>query len=158
MTTTTTKKRLIDHLSLAELLGITPIRPELLRLAGLPILLGTITIGRPTPSQNVLRRRYRNKHAYARLRDELASWIMVGMANGRIPKATGKRVLIVTRYAKSKRYLLDRGNHVGGCKPLIDAAIIRGLITDDTEDALDDRYKQDIDAEAPRTEIVVADA
>jgi hypothetical protein len=83
---------------------------------------------------------------------------MVGMANGSIPPAVGRRRLVITRYCKSKRYLLDRGNLVGGCKPLLDAAIIRGLIKDDTEDALDDHYQQEVDAGHPRTEITVEDA
>ncbi|MBT8454160.1 MAG: hypothetical protein KJO40_19510 [Deltaproteobacteria bacterium] len=121
-------------------------------------MIGLITVDRLTPSQNELRRKYKNRHAYARLRNEFCDWIMVGMANGGIPRAVGRRRLVITRYAKSKRYLLDRGNLVGGCKPLLDAAIIRGLITDDTEDALDDHYRQEVDAACPRTEIAVEDA
>ena len=121
-------------------------------------LIWSFEIDRLTPSQNELARRYRNRHAYAKLRTEFELWIMAGMANGRIPKATGRRKLTITRYAKSKRYLLDRGNLVGGCKPLLDAAIQMGLIMDDKEELLDDHYEQEVCAKRPRTEVEVTDA
>lgn len=119
-------------------------------------ILGTITIGELTPSQNVLVRKYRNKFAYAKLRDRLQQWIMAGMANGRIPKATRKRTLTITRYTRHRQFLLDRGNLVGGCKPLLDAATRQGLILDDREDYLDDIYEQQVDADE-RVVIVISE-
>ncbi len=116
----------------------------------------TITIGELTPSQNVLARRHKHPAAYKKLRDRLQTWLMVEMTNGRIPKATTKRRLTITRYVRSKRYLLDRGNFVGGCKPLLDAAIRQGLIKDDREEWLDDVYHQEI-SQQQRTEILVED-
>lgn len=86
---------------------------------------GRIEIGAPTPSQNVLKRRYRSPHAYKKLRSQLQQWVMVGMVNGGIPPAEGRRRLVIQRYARGKRYLLDRGNLIGGCKPLLDAAILQ---------------------------------
>ena len=122
------------------------------------IAIGTITIGELTPSQNVLSRRYRHAHVYRTLRDRFAGWLMVEMMNQRIPCATGRRRLEIVRIVRSKRYLLDRGNFVGGCKPLLDAAIRRGLIKDDREEWLDDHYRQEVDAaRAGRTEIRVSD-
>lgn len=115
-----------------------------------------IRIDELTPSQNVLRTKYRHHAAYRKLRDRMTQWIMVGMANGEIPRATGRRRLTITRYTRSKRYLLDRGNFVGGCKPLLDAAITRGLLLDDREEFLDDIYHQTVDADE-RTEIAVED-
>jgi hypothetical protein len=119
--------------------------------------LGLIRIGELTPSENVLLRKYRNKFAYAKLRDRLQQWIMVGMANARIPKATRKRTLTIIRYARHKQFLLDRGNFVGGCKPLLDAATRQGLILDDREDLVDDIYQQAIDAANGRVDIIVAE-
>lgn len=117
---------------------------------------GLIRIDELTPSQNVLVRRLHNRYVYAKLRSKFQTWIMVGMANGKIAKATGRRRLTITRYVRSRRYLLDRGNFIGGCKPLLDAARLQGLIVDDTEALLDDHYVQKIDAD-PRVEILVED-
>lgn len=116
-----------------------------------------IEIGILTPSQNILARKFKQPYAYKKLRDTLESWLMVGRTNHRIPKATGRRRLTITRYAKHERYLLDRGNFVGGCKPLLDAAIRQGLIIDDKEVHLDDVYEQQIDAKRPRTELRIED-
>jgi hypothetical protein len=120
-------------------------------------LLGILTIGELTPSQNVLARKYKNRYAYKKLRDRLQQWLMVEMVNQRIAAATGKRRLVITRFVRSKRYLLDRGNLVGGCKPLLDAAIRQGLIIDDREEWLDDAYEQEVQESAERTEIRVED-
>lgn len=98
-----------------------------------------------TPSQNVLMRAYRSKHAYAGLRDRYATELMVAMANGSIPAATARRALVITRIVRRAAWLLDRGNLVGGCKPLLDAAVLRGLIRDDKEDWLDDEYEQRVE-------------
>lgn len=116
----------------------------------------SIRIQRHTPSQNVLVRKYKNPHAYAKLRNELSQWIMVGMANAGIPKAKRRRRLTITRFAKSKRHLLDRGNLVGGCKPLLDAATQQGLILDDKEEHLDDIYHQEV-GPAAEVHILVED-
>jgi hypothetical protein len=113
-----------------------------------------IVIDELTPSQNKFKGMHH--HAYRRLRERFCSWIMVGMANGGIPRASGKRTLRIVRYAKTKRYLLDRGNFIGGCKPLLDAAIAMGLIVDDTEDMLDDIYEQRVaERGQPRVELFI---
>lgn len=115
-----------------------------------------IRIGFLTPSQNVLQRKYRLPFRYKKLKTELQTILMVEMANNGIPKAKARRRLTITRYVRSKRYLLDRGNLVGGCKPLLDAATLQGLIIDDKEEHLDDQYKQAVDPDE-RTEIRVED-
>ncbi len=120
-----------------------------------PTLVGIITIGELTPSQNVLARKFKNRYAYRDLRDRLQQWLMVEMTNQRIPRAAGKRRLTITRFVRNKRYRLDRGNFVGGCKPLLDAAIRQGLIRDDKEEWLDDVYKQEVRDRAACTEIRV---
>jgi hypothetical protein len=118
-------------------------------------VLGTIVLQELTPSQNVLARAYRNRHVYRGLRERMQTWVMVGMVNARIAPAQGKRRLTITRYVRNERYRLDRGNFVGGCKPLLDAAIRQRLIKDDREEWLDDVYHQAIGQE--RTEILVED-
>ena len=117
---------------------------------------GLIRIDELTPSQNRLARGLHNRFVYRNLRNRFQTWIMVGMVNGKISKATGRRRLTITRYVRSRRYLLDRGNFIGGCKPLLDAAIRQGLILDDREEHLDDRYEQKVDA-TPRVEVLVED-
>lgn len=69
---------------------------------------------------------------------------MVLMRNEGVPRASGRRKLTITRFAVSRRHLLDRGNLIGGCKPLLDAAIHQGLIVDDKEEYLDDEYRQEV--------------
>lgn len=107
------------------------------------------------PSQNEIMRRYRTPQAYDRL---LAGWHQVFRAAAlTIPKATGRRCLEITRYIRDKNYRLDRGNLVGGCKPLLDAAVQAGLLIDDREDHLDDHYDQRIDP-VERVRIAISDS
>lgn len=106
------------------------------------------------PSQNEIMRRFRTPQAYDRL---LAGWRQVfGAAATTIPKATGRRRLEITRFIRGKKYWLDRGNLVGGCKPLLDAAVHAGLLIDDREDHLDDHYDQRIDP-VERVRIAISD-
>ncbi len=81
---------------------------------------------------------------------------MVGMTNGRIPRATGRRRLTICRFVRSERYVLDKDNLVGGAKPLIDAATRQGLLRDDTSEWLEGVYLQAISKDE-RVEINVVD-
>lgn len=106
------------------------------------------------PSQNEIMRRYRSPHAYDRL---LAEWHGVFRAAATtIPKATDRRRLEITRFIRNTNYRLDRGNLVGGCKPVLDAAVHAGLLIDDREEHLDDHYEQRIDP-VERVEIAISD-
>lgn len=106
------------------------------------------------PSQNEIMRRFRTPHAYDRL---LAGWRDVFRAAATtIPKATGRRRIEITRFIRDKNYRLDRGNLVGGCKPVLDAAVHAGLLLDDREDHLDDHYDQRIDP-VERVRIAISD-
>jgi hypothetical protein len=84
----------------------------------------------PVYSQNVLTRRYKNPHAYARLRDAYGMAIMVGTRL--IPRAKGKRRLTLVRLMgfRGKRY--DEANLMGGSKPLVDSLVRAGLLIDDS--------------------------
>jgi len=117
--------------------------------------LGTIVMAEKTPSQNAFSRELRHPFRYTQLKARMTTWVMVGMVNGKIPKATTRRRrLTITRYTKHASYQLDRGNFVGGCKPLLDAAIGMALIVDDKEQWLDDIYIQRVSKDE-RTEILV---
>jgi hypothetical protein len=50
-----------------------------------------------------------------------------------------KVTLTIRRYSSGR---LDRGNFIGGCKPLLDALRHEGVIHDDSETWLEDRYEQ----------------
>lgn len=108
-----------------------------------------------TPSQNRLARAYRHHAVYKLLRDRMEGWVMVGRMNAQIPVATGKRKVTISRIVRSRRYLLDRGNFVGGCKPLLDAMIRQQLLVDDREALLEDVYEQRVDANAGVGHVVV---
>jgi hypothetical protein len=108
------------------------------------------------PSQNVLMRQYRNKHAYEALLKTWAEIFWAAMVQGQIPRATGRRRLEIVRCVREETYRLDRGNLAGGCKPVLDGAVRAGLLIDDREDYLDDHYRQAIDPRE-RVEILVHD-
>lgn len=66
-----------------------------------------------------------------------------------------KRLVVITRYSAGR---MDRINFAGGCKPVVDALVRVGLLYDDTEEWLDDRYVQDKAAPGGQwTEIVVSE-
>lgn len=108
------------------------------------------------PSQNVLMRTYANHHAYGRLIKMWADRFWAAMIEGKIPKATTRRRLTITRFVREEKYKLDRGNLVGGGKPFLDAAVRVGLIKNDREEDVDDVYRQAIDADE-HIEVLVQD-
>lgn len=117
---------------------------------------GVIRIDELTPSANALRRVFKSPFQYKQLRDRLQQWLMVAMANQKIPKATVRRRLTICRFTRNERYILDKDNLIGGAKPLIDAATRQGLIKDDTAQWLDAVYLQSVHADQ-RVEIRVED-
>jgi hypothetical protein len=107
------------------------------------------------PSQNEIMRKYADDHAYSQLIRQWQDVFWAAMTEAKIPKAGGRRRMEITRFIREDKFRLDRGNLVGGCKPLLDAAVRAGLLIDDREDHLDDQYRQAIDAASERTEILV---
>jgi Holliday junction resolvase RusA-like endonuclease len=87
------------------------------------------------PSGNVLRRKYRNRFAYAKLRDtwkrdlwysvsgKERDWLL-GMANA------GQKMRVTISVAHKKLY--DTDNLYSGVKPLLDALRAVGLLHDDS--------------------------
>ena len=79
---------------------------------------------------------------YRRMRDDYTLLLKARKNSLGIPDATRRRrVFIVREYPKGKRRY-DRGNLVGGCKPLLDAMTEAGLLVDDKEKWLEDHYEQ----------------
>lgn len=94
----------------------------------------------PTPSQNTYTRWHWSEKSKSvnvlrmLIRQQLNN---IGMFSVSRP---GVRMRIeIHRYSPGE---LDRGNFIGGCKPLIDALRYEGVIRDDTERWLDDVYLQ----------------
>lgn len=56
---------------------------------------------------------------------------MVASRNARVPPATAKRVVRITRTYRSLRHKLDHDNFVGGCKSLVDSLIRHKVILGD---------------------------
>ena len=107
------------------------------------------------PSANSLRRKYRNPHVYARLRDSWG-WSLAAAASPNersflkgIP-ATGKRVRIVI--CLTHRQLFDRDNLWSAVKPVLDSLVALQWIRDDSEDAIELQVTQ-IKGELPKTTI-----
>jgi hypothetical protein len=106
----------------------------------------TLNIGGIPPSANVLKRKYRNPHAYAKLRDEwqrsiyysasphTRSWLEA-MAK------LGKKMRVKITLQHKKEY--DKDNAYGGCKPLIDALVRLKWLADDDNDHLDETVDQE---------------
>lgn len=59
-----------------------------------------------------------------------------------LPGATGRRRVYVTRCMGKGKRRYDRDNLIGGCKPLMDALTLSGLLLDDKEKYLEAHYHQ----------------
>ena len=88
----------------------------------------TLRINRPTPSQNTRE----GQHFMTRHKDKGVWWWGIRGAAGflAIPRATGKRRLIIERHARTRPQ--DESNVHGGCKGLLDDLVQLGLLVDDS--------------------------
>lgn len=106
----------------------------------------------PTPSQNSLMRMKWITSYKAKLAKLLHKQMHLAGVWG-APRERRFVRLTIRRYSSGR---LDRGNFIGGCKPLLDTLKTEGLIRDDSESWLDDHYEQH---PAPRgeayTEIII---
>jgi hypothetical protein len=88
------------------------------------------------PSANVLRRKYRNPHVYAKLRDSWG-WILFATATLRERKELrdmgkgGKRVKVSV--CVQHRQLFDRDNLFASVKPVLDSMVGLRWLKDDSE-------------------------
>jgi Holliday junction resolvase RusA-like endonuclease len=97
------------------------------------------------PSQNSIARNagsFAHRRRYADWRDQFTLLIRSKMKQVGIPDAGGRRRLVLTRFFTGRSRAFDRGNLVGGCKLVLDAAVAAGLLVDDDERHLEDHYKQ----------------
>ena len=97
------------------------------------------------PSQNIVsgnKGSAKARSKYRKIRGDYVLLLQAWKNELKIPDATScRRVSITRRYSgRSKR--MDRGNMIGGCKPLLDAMTRTGLIVDDREEFLQDHYYQ----------------
>lgn len=86
-------------------------------------------------SQNVLRRRFRNRFAYKRLREGYG-WVLKAL---RVADELGKarpemeaRAVTIIRLLGPRKKEFDPGNLVGGAKPLVDELVACGVLIDDS--------------------------
>jgi len=91
-----------------------------------------------TPSQNQIKNWWKLRNQTKKYECELKNCGLI-LKSKKINLKEKKRVEI-TRYSPSK--LLDFGNLVGGCKPLLDAMKNVGLIYDDSIAYIQDTYTQ----------------
>ena len=114
-----------------------------------------IRVPMPTPSLNQIQgKHWRVIH---RMTQNMQTAVMVACANGpAIPKATGKRKVLITRHGKG---ILDADNLAGGAKSLIDALKLRGLLLDDDPAHVEVVYRQVLERTAkPYTSVEIQEA
>lgn len=70
--------------------------------------------------------------------------------------AEGKRFLQIKRLVRDKRHLImDRDNLVASAKPLKDVLTRNRVLIDDSDEYLEFTVDQSIDADNPRTEVIL---
>ena len=97
------------------------------------------------PSQNTVAQNkgsFAARRKYKEYRDSYV--ILLGNAKvvHEIPDAIALRRVIVTRMYSGRGQSRDRSNIVGGCKPMLDAMHMVGLLVDDSEKWVRDFYHQ----------------
>lgn len=140
---------------------------------GRPVVpVGSLFVALPVLSQNSIdvSNRHGGRRQYRVLRDDyclairswclgkrLRTWTAITPGERRVEKTAGlaaaralrsgreprwRRVLI-TRYYGTDERLFDYANLVGGCKPLLDALVLEGLLFDDRVKWCEDHYRQE---------------
>lgn len=97
------------------------------------------------PSQNTVAQNkgsFKQRKRYTELRDTYKLLLKAAKTKHRVPDAKGLRRVIFTRLYSGRGQKRDRINIAGGCKPLLDAMRLSGLLVDDTEELVDDFYRQ----------------
>ena len=98
------------------------------------------TIPIEPPSQNCLHNKGGRRWAYRKLRDQYTESVHTYLS---APKATRMRRVRITRLWGKKKRAYDHGNLIGGCKPLLDALVIAGLLVDDSPKYVEAYYYQE---------------
>jgi hypothetical protein len=109
----------------------------------------------PARSQNRIGNSGGRRFQYAKIRDDFELAVLALSRALRIPRATKCRRVTFTRlYAKGGQ-LFDRGNLIGGLKPLLDALVRRDLLIDDSEKWVEDYYAQQLSDDPRRVGVLV---
>ena len=104
-----------------------------------------------TPSQNKIKHWWTLRNKTRQYTKELKNYDLV-LKVCKL-KTDKKRQVKITRFSTR---LLDYGNLVGGCKPLLDAMKLSGLIVDDAPKWINDEYFQEKCKRGfERTEIII---
>lgn len=116
----------------------------------------TITVPMATPSLN----RIQNNHwaVIRKGKQDMQSAVAVALLglNPAIPKAEGKRSLTIIRHGLKS---LDADNLAGGCKGLIDALKLKGIIVDDDAAHLSVSFHQVANSKStPHTVVLIEEA
>jgi len=103
-----------------------------------------IELSEPTPSLNTTqkwhwgkRARYRKGLSHLVQRLVIEQWD--ARANREASTMSVRRRVVITRRSSGT---LDHDNHVGGCKPLLDALVAVGLLVDDSPEWVEVEYRQ----------------
>ena len=96
----------------------------------------------PSPNERVVNEG-QSRWRYAKLRDDCRLSVMAESRRLRIPRATGRRRVVLTRFYAGRQRAMDRGNWISACKPLLDALVLERLITGDQIDQVEDYYRQE---------------
>ena len=123
-----------------------------------------LVIPRVTPSGNEMRRKYRNRFAYARLRGVWEVELLVALAGRVIAlryavpelrlQVTFTRFRLRVTFTRYGKKLLDRDNLYAGVKAPLDAMARLGIIRSDSERDIELVVKQE-QAKETRTEIEI---
>lgn len=96
------------------------------------------------PTQNLVAyNKGGGRFVYKKYREAFAWHLLAVSRQLRIPIAAGRRRVFITRLYTGHGQQRDRGNVVGGCKPLLDAMVAVKLLRNDTEDDVIDLYDQE---------------
>lgn len=108
------------------------------------------------PSQNrVAGNKAGGRFVYRRFRDGYEFLFRAWRVREEIPLPARRRRVVITRHFSGQGKRRDRGNLIGGCKPLLDAMILAALIVDDRESDVEDHYKQERVAGEPGVHILL---
>lgn len=107
----------------------------------------TLNIPLTVPSQNVVGNNRGTRYGrapYRRLRDSFRVAIMAAAVSARVPFANldTKRWVLIERFRSGREKLYDSANFVGGCKAVVDALVLQGLLADDDDRHAVIEYKQ----------------
>jgi len=95
----------------------------------------------PTPNLRVVNQGA-TRWRYAKIRDDCRTALMIEKRRHRVPPASGRRAVLITRYFGGRERLMDKINWSSACKPLVDAMVLEKLLLDDSIEMVSDFYRQ----------------